>query len=270
MNVHVVTSCSAKGWAQYGEKFVETYKQFWPASIPLHVVSEDVLPASNSGVDYRALTESKSWLTFREKNQDRPWVHGDGASPRPEKIGLRWKANSGYSFRHDAWKFSKKVFAIELIAESVKTGRLCWLDADVVTFAPVPADLPGRLLPETKAISCLSRVGYHSECGFVGYNLDHAAAHHFISMFVALYTSGAVFELAEWHDSWVFDWLRNKLLTDTYAIPHRSKGHPFINSELGLYMDHLKGKRKDRGHSDSMEQIANAKVPYWQGGYKRI
>ena len=267
-DIHVVTSCSAKGWGQYGNQCAASFVQFWPQSIQLHVVSEDPVEAL-PGIPYQAYYWPLSGFdvgvdNFLAKNANTMWVHGRGDSPRPPGIAPRWRDNSGYNFRFDAYKFSKKVFAIALVAEQLRAGRLLWLDADTKTFAPVPADLPDRVLPTAYALSCLARVGYHSECGFVGYNLESTGALPFIRAFAALYIQETVFELAEWHDSWVFDWLRNKMLTSTYAIPHKSTGHPFINSELGKYMDHLKGRRKDKGRSQRVEQIIHKRVPYWQ------
>src|SRR6267154_2086897 len=107
----VVTSCSAKGWEEYGGRFVESYAQHWSKDIPLYLVSEDVLAA-------------------------RTFCAG---------------------------------------------GRLFWVDADVFTFAPVTHDLLNRVLPAERALSCLDRGQYHSECGFVGYNLDDSQARVFIT-----------------------------------------------------------------------------------------
>lgn len=262
----VVTSCSLEGWRKYGERFVETFYKFWPTHVTLHLVSEDDLPISNDVLLFQRLGQSEAWRWYDENSKNFKWTRGDSGTPRPSGVAPRWITRSGYNFRFDAYKFSKKVFAIELVAGLVKTGRLMWLDADTLTHAPVPSELPAHLLPSSYALSCLSRVGYHSECGFVGYNLDHTQTSRFIKEFSKLYTSGAVYNLAEWHDSWVFDWLRNKTLTPTYNIPHKSKGHPFINSELGKYLDHLKGSRKDRGRSAQVECVSNSKEPYWQGG----
>lgn len=265
--VHVVTSCSSVGWEKYGERFVSTFAEHWPQSVALHVVSEDELPSKygRKNMMFHRLSGSDSWQSFRAQYETVKWVHGDSASKRPQGFGKRWPDRSGYNFRFDAYKFSKKVFAIELIAEELRSGRLLWLDADTLTHAPVPEGLSDRMMPGAYAVSCLSRVGYHSECGFVGYNLEHHQALKFIRAFAELYTGGDVFQLAEWHDSWVFDWLRNKMMVATYNIPHKSKGHPFINSELGLYLDHLKGNRKNQGKSNLVEQVANINHPYWQG-----
>jgi hypothetical protein len=264
-DVNVVTSCSRQGWDQYGARFVETFRQYWPKTVDLHVVSEDELPMSPQ--DSEVVWNLNTWAAarkFLEANADILWKHGHGACKRPDGVARHWQDRSGHSFRFDAYKFSKKVFAIELVANNLEGGRLYWVDADVRSFELVPYDLMVRMLPNDYALSCLARPGYHSECGFVGYNLEQQAARNFIAAFSALYTTEAVFTLAEWHDSWVFDYLRNKLMTKTFEIPHKSKGHPFINSELGKYMDHLKGKRKDKGTSQKVEQIAHRNVEYWK------
>lgn len=264
MIAHVVTSCSLAGWHKYGEAFVATFDKFWPQDVKLHVVSEDTLPvpASNRMINLWGLGQSGYWQDFRAEYEHALWVHGDSAAARPIVV-KRWRETTGYNFRFDAYKFSKKVFAIDLVADSLTSGRLFWIDADVKTFASVPSTLITHVLPDWYALSCLMRPGYHSECGFIGYNLDVSGSRHFIKSFAKLYMSGEVFDLPEWHDSWAFDWLRNKLMTRTYPIGHKSKGHPFINSELGRYMDHLKGKRKDHGRSGAVEQIAHKGIPYW-------
>jgi hypothetical protein len=265
--VNVVTSCSLDGWNKYGRKFFETYQQFWPKSFRLHIVSEDLLPI-NSGENWHvySLRGSNLWCEFNAAWGKFKWAQGDSTVDRPADIAPRWPRNTGYSFKFDAYKFSKKIFAIERIAGQVKTGKLLWVDADTLTHTAIPEGLPDKVLPPNHALSCLSRVGYHSECGFVGYNLDHPQTMPFLRELTDVYVSGRVFGLAEWHDSWVFDWLRSKMMVATHDIPHKSKGHPFINSELGLYMDHLKGARKIQGRTNKHEQASNlgATVPYWR------
>ena len=279
MDRHVVTSCSTAGWALYGQRFVTSFIKHWPQDVVLHIVSEDMLPvtpyqAPHSGLPRKVvfwpLLRSEPVRAFLDRcTGAEGWKAGLAQHPRPPGIGKNWRDTSGYNFRFDAYKFSKKVFAIEMVASALgDDAQLYWIDADAYTHAPVPVELLDRVLPSTYALSCLARQGYHSECGFVGYNLKHSATRHFIQSFAALYHKDAVFQLAEWHDSWVFDWTRNKLQTATYGIPHKSKGHPFINSELGRYMDHLKGKRKDRGASHKSEQICHQTEPYWRDQVK--
>ena len=40
--------------------------------------------------------------------------------------------------------------------------------------------------------------------------------------------------------------------------------HIFVNSDLGQYIDHMKGKRKIKGRSSKSDLRANRKEHYWQ------
>jgi len=255
-DVSVVTSCSAQGWVEYGETFVRSFQQHWPADVHLYLISEDRLP-----VPHIALQESAAAVDFLERNdtqraKGRVRLHSDaGWTPK--------KAAEGYNFRYDAFRFAKKVFAIELAANRMRAGKLFWADGDIETFADVPESLLDALLPDAAALCCLDRGTYHSECGFVGYNLDHPQGLEFIRAFSALYSGGDVFRLQEWHDSWVFDWLRRELHTETKPITHHSRHHPFVNSVLGRYMDHKKGARKENG-TPTRELVVNKDVGHWR------
>ncbi len=252
----VVTSCSAEGWAEYGETFVRSFQKHWPKGVHLYLISEDHLP-----VPYTRLQESPAAEAFLARH-DTPRANGrkrietdHGWTPK--------KIAEGYNFRYDAFRFAKKVFAIEIAAQRKRTGKLFWVDADTETFAALPEVLLYDLLPDDAALCCLDRGTYHSECGFVGYNLDHPEGFDFIRAFAALYASDEVFQLQEWHDSWVFDWLRRDLKIPTAPIAHQSRHHPFVNSVLGRFMDHKKGARKLTGTPPS-QVLINKDVAYWQ------
>ena len=72
-----------------------------------------------------------------------------------------------------------------------------------------------------------------------------------------MYDHGMLFDLPEWHDSYIFDVVRKKLekkrglknfnITDLklVEIPNETDDHVFVLSVLGQYMDHKKGNRKD-------------------------
>ena len=255
--VSVVTSFSARGWKEYGQRFCDTFTRHWPPGVALYAVSEDM-------GRLRLWDESPAARAFHERHKDNPLAHG-----RVQRAGdYGWtpkKIAAGYNFRLDAYRFAKKVFAVQIAAHLAGGGRLFWVDADVLTFAPVPAELFARVLPDEAALACLDRGTYHSECGFVGYNLEHEACGEFIAEFARLYASGEVFGLKEWHDSWVFDHTRKRMGIPTHAIPHCSRHHPFVNSELGRYMDHLKGSRKSMGRTPAHEMLAGFGGAYWRG-----
>jgi hypothetical protein len=138
-----------------------------------------------------------------------------------------------------------------------------WLDADTYSFRPMPRNFLESLLPADSMLTYLGREnptkndgGKYPECGFVGYNLRHPQIQNFVNDWEKLYTTDGVFKLLEWHDSYVF-WHLSKIYRQQHNIKVNDIGywkgvkghHVFINSELGLYMDHFKGKRKTIGSS---------------------
>ena len=89
-----------------------------------------------------------------------------------------------------------------------------------------------------------------------------------------------VFKILEWHDSYVF-WHLSKIYRKQKNIAVNDIGywkgvkghHVFVNSELGLYIDHFKGQRKKRNTSSKNDLIViTSKAPvnvwdidYWNG-----
>ena len=80
-----------------------------------------------------------------------------------------------------------------------------------------------------------------------------------------LYTSGDIFKLDQWHDSYVLEHLVTTmgLKTKSLSGTGRATSHPFINGPLGGYMDHMKGPRKQRGRSPVTDLRVQRSEPYW-------
>lgn len=257
----VVTSFGRQGYKDYGRRFLQTFRQHWPKAVNLLIYHEGQPELGG----YDVIQDVESCRLFLERHRDDPVVQG---LVRGEQH--RWKRDcveKGYNFRFDAYKFSRKIFAIEHAANLTGAGKLFWVDADVVTFDDIPLSFLDRMLPDTVCTSHLGRAtGYHSECGFVGYNLDHPSGLDFIKSFADLYRDDQFFQLPEWHDSWVYDWIRKKKEVSSFNISTESSGHVFVTSPLGRYMDHLKGDRKSLGRSRFLE---GSKVPHDHSYWKR-
>ena len=99
----------------------------------------------------------------------------------------------------------------------------------------------------------------------------------FVAEWEKLYITNEVFQLLEWHDSFVF-WHLAKTFQKKYNIQVNDIGygknvkgnHVFINSELGLYIDHMKGKRKKLGSSaknDLRSPTKDAPANVWDIDY---
>ena len=94
--------------------------------------------------------------------------------------------------------------------------------------------------------------GKYPECGFVGYNLKHPEIQNYNNDWEKMYITDEIFKLLEWTDCSTL-WHLSKEYQKNKNIKVNDIGywkgvrghHVFINSELGLYMDHFKGKRKE-------------------------
>ena len=76
-----------------------------------------------------------------------------------------------------------------------------------------------------------------------------------------------IFKLEEWHDSFVFDAVRNTMALNSLDWSSHlitGEGHPLINSEWGAYLDHLKGGRKALGRSKLSDLKIKRTETYWQ------
>lgn len=248
--LHVVTSFSQQGYNTYAQLCLKSFLQHWSEEVRLLIYHEsqdmdelDWLPEERvtlvnlDKVNYLQYFE----FVYRNDKRVRGTVFEDW---------MYWKANdrrAGYSFRYDAWRFCRKVFAVANAVEKyVNAGKLFWLDADVTTFADVPVSMLHETLPGNVATSYLDRGTYHPDCAYVGYNLDNPQCLPFIKAFAKEYSDFTVFNRKEWHDSYVYNELRKEQGIPSHIIPARSHRSVFENSVLGQYMVHHKGPKKER------------------------
>jgi hypothetical protein len=143
------------------------------------------------------------------------------------------------------------------------------MDADTICHSPISIAQIKRLIPQDKDLCFLGRKGKFSECGLYSMNLRSPAVQQFLQKFQWMYDNAedGIFKLAEWHDSFVFDAVRNYVKTnelDWSSHLVTGEGHPLINSEWGAWLDHLKGGRKDLGKSKRTDLLVNRPEPYWQ------
>lgn len=266
MKYTVVTTFNEAGLKQYGQRMINTFEQHWPKEVELVACTENCQPViTQSNVrTYNLLRLSNPLNTFIERHRNNPRAHGlDGP---PDVF------NPNKSFRWNAVRFAYKIYSIALVANYTSGGWLVWLDADTCTHSDITQEDLNRLCPPTSMISYLGRgENYHSECGWVGYNLNHPETRNFIQELVGMYNQDRIFELEEWHDSYVWDVVRrryqdkNNFYNLSKVIPKAGKaGHPFINSELGRFMDHLKGARKQQGRSHKKDLVTTRNESYWQ------
>jgi hypothetical protein len=256
----VVTTFSLEGYYEYGARFIETFDRYWPEDVPLHVYCDEPLQiqASQRVHVHNFSVVCPDLIAFKARNISNPEASGQNRAPEEQ-------------YRFDALKFCHKVFALTHCAENIDTDELYWIDADSVTFKYVHHEFLQSLLPPQTFTSYLGRQRTHSECGFMAFNLKDPMCSEFMELFKNIYADDRVFELPEWHDSYVFDLVRDTYESKGLLRSHDLRDgmeddhHPFINSPLGAVLDHLIGpRRKTAGCSFA----ADLKIPheefYWR------
>lgn len=249
---HVVTSFTEDGYVRYGASFVSSFLEFWPKDVALTVYYEGENFPISPRIDWVPISEVQHLDDFMSRLAF-PLMTGHVGGGR-------------YDIDYDA-RMGRKAF-IQMHAMRRFGGKVFWIDADVVTFAPVPDDLLDRCLPDTKFNCHLGRDGwFYTESGFIGFNAAHPIAEDFARRYLNTFLSGVVFTLRGWHDCYVFDAVRQSFgnpepFVDLAAGLPRGTMHPFVNSELGRYMDHRKGPRKE-SRSGADDLVVTRTEPYW-------
>lgn len=260
MKIKVITSFSEGGYEEYASRCMTTFYMNWPDEIKLHCYTSPNIPKHvfNKKVVFENITALQDLNKFVEKYKRNPAHNGF--------------INEKYQMKYDAIKFAHKVYSLIDGATKHDADIVFWLDADTVTHTPIPLDYIQNLIPQNCYTAYLGREhlkrrAMYSECGFVGYRTsgEWEETHKmFMKMWKELYDRGFIFKLEEWHDSWIYDYLRKEFDVPghSWSIGLPDSQHPFIQ-KFGCYMDHLKGQRKTRGKSYPHELLVRTDSEYW-------
>ncbi len=293
MKIKVITSYKPGTWTEYAKRAVDSVLLNWPADTEVVVYHEaqqqDIF--EHERVTFIDIHEAQPELVkFKERHKNDPVANGElqEIPNGVKRAGSGPNAVGKGSFIWDAVRFSNKVFCVtHAIKNSDTHDYVIWLDADTYTFRPMPKEFLIKLMPTDSMLTYLGRVnpglndgGKDPECGFVGYNLRHPEIQNYNTDWENMYIQDKVFDLklgwtdcsTLWHLSKIYVKDKNVKVNDIGRWKGVKGHHVFINSELGLYMDHFKGKRKKAGASakqdfkqqtlDETKDIQN--LDYWK------
>ncbi len=267
MKIEVVTTFHEQGLKQYGQRMIDTFVKNWPQEIILNVYPEKCNPKvpDHSRITLTDLDSVKELTEFKNKWKGVPKANGDVTS---DPVRSRRK-DAGKGFKWDAIRFAHKVYAIFDCARKTDADVLFWMDADTVCHSPIKLKTIENFCSMNYDLGYLGREGKYSECGLYSLNLKSLQTQNFLREFQRMYddAENGIFTLAEWHDSFVFDAVRNKFKLNEKNWSQgiiSGEGHPLINSEWGAYLDHLKGDRKSLGRSKGKDLKVKRTEAYWQ------
>ena len=269
MTFAVVTTFHAQGYHVYASRMIDTFLMNWPQEVTLYAYPQDcAVSQSAANLVTRDLHASiPNLVQFKQRWQSDPRARGEVALAAPDRKG---KA-PGLGFRWDAIRFSHKVYAVCHAAQNTDADVLFWMDADMVCHSPITLDFIASQMPPEVGLAYLGRERKFTECGLYGINLRDETTRAWLAEFQLAYDSGRLMTMSEWNDCWVFDQTRDEVkaqypnwqLWNWSAGLIRGEGHPLINTAWGAYLDHLKGRRKDQGRSQTKDLLRPRSESYW-------
>lgn len=254
----IVTTYSQEGWNKYGYRSAISMDMYLPKDI-------DVLLYFEGNSFSKGLSDRMKFLSFDE-------YCGEKQKRFELKEQLfrdikKERTNHEAEFKYQASRFAHKYYACEDAVKRVSTKYLVWIDADVIALRQIPENFFKSLVSDNSYWSRIGRGDQYPECGFMIWNRNHKIHKFFWEIMNKMYDEGQLFDLKEWHDSYVW-WEAEKFLKKTkniniaFDLGDGNDGHAFVRGALGKYFDHLKGPRKLLGFSPETKTVAH-KVCYF-------
>jgi len=254
----LVTSFNESLYQDYGKRMVREFSEKTDGSVKLIVIYEH-----NSTPDVRF--RNVEFICF--KNQEhQEFIQKFGHLHEARGLRINYlndnRINLHHDYRYDAIRFSFKIFSLlQAIQINKSFSHFAWIDADIrclnkfskydlIKFFPDKNELMSYLGRDNFPID-----GAYSECGFLGFNINNILTKEFLNRVAQVYITGEIFKYKQWHDSWIWDQIRIEYEKKNVHFKNISgkaskTEHPFINCDLGIYFDHLKGpERKKNGKS---------------------
>ena len=277
--ITVVTTFHKPGLDLYGQRFLDSFAERVDKKVKLLVYAEDCSPVNPDPDQIKIFDQFEALPklnAFKSRWGDVPKANGIP----PEDIKARRPRDWHKAFKWDAIRFANKVYAVLDACE--RSSEWCvWMDADTYVHSNWSHKDFAKLLPNDKWLTYVGR-GKGSatwpECGFYGMNLNHPVCHEFLKEFERMYedADNGIFTLPEWHDSYIFGHILNTMKKDFPSVLDYTEGtilqtaktggggHPLINTQLGAYIDHLKGARKDLKKSKKTDISVQRTEEYWR------
>jgi hypothetical protein len=245
--VRFVTSFCGKHYDVYAKKMLESVVRHWADDLKLIVYYDTVTEEQKKDfpqspiIEYRDLDEVEDRSKFLEIMAKHDGTEGGRIE---------------YNFRLDATRFCHKVYALtdyflEVSEKEAQGGWLIWVDADVITTAPVSEEILFDAFPKDADLVHLGRKDIDfSETGFVGFNLDNMHSHYFLADIRGCYDIGEVTAYREWTDAFIITRFIKIYAAHGMKVHNLSEGADgldvFPQSNLGKFMIHYKGNRKNK------------------------
>lgn len=292
----VITSFTYDGYRLYGKEFVATFRQFWQDKLVIWYEGSQVPEKSDGQVKWRYIEEIDGLERFMLGVKTFPVLCGKIPHPETGQLTkhINFDARMGrktYMQVHSLKQFKGKVFWLD--ADSITHSKVpkrflndclpndklcCFLGRD--GWYHTESGFIGFNSSHEMATGFMRayRAIFDEGIFLLPSHMFNEAGARQITANDLQAKSGVrdnkpPFNILDtlgtygFHDCYAFDFVRRACpqseFVDLAADLPRGTMHPFVNSVLGKYMDHRKGKRKN-DRSDAGDLVVEREEGYWK------
>lgn len=224
----IITGMSRSYYDNIGKSMVESWLSYWPKEFELTIYSEDDI----------SFLESSRIKIIHLNTLGEKYIKFQNADYKKSKLKDRMKT------------YAKKAFPI-IENLSLDSGKLIWIDADVITINKINVDWLDSLIAEdsfSAHLGCPQSVYYSVETGFFIINLENKFKDEFKKRYENVYYNLDFTNMKKPYDGDTF----GRIITELKDIPgfNYTELSPDINikSPFNLVFEgkmyHYKAKRK--------------------------
>jgi hypothetical protein len=212
--MRAITSFGPNGYKVYGKAMLEGWVEH--SNIPLIAYVEEDADYPD-GVEIRSLWDVPNVSAFLKMT------------------------NPAVNYMFDVNRFSRKSF-VQIQALREFGEPVFWFDADISINGPFP-DLKEFI--DGTFIAYMGRGNFYPCTSFVGFNV-HPKRQQFADDYEAIYLTGDIYNLPEWHDAFVFNYIRTsgRYPSRDIARDTGAKGSANVFDFIFQNAHHKKGNRK--------------------------
>ncbi len=270
----VVTTTHQSGFINYGLENVKSFVENWPVEIKMHVFLEDFTaenPCPSRVVYYDLHSEIPELYSLKKRNKDNK-INADDERLK----NIKSKPHKDKTYLYDYVRFSNKSYVMFYGIERIDADYIIWLDMDVRTHTKIPIRFIEKICPEDSMVSYLKREKTYTETGFLAFNKKHPKIKYYLQIAKDIYDNDKIYTIDYFKNGYtdchVFDYTLEKMIS-MYGVKvndlniYKENSHPFINCELGLYMDHFKGEKRKKNKRSGIHEVKrneiSSKNSYW-------
>lgn len=258
-NYHFVTSFNSRIWEKYANKtissFINEYADkpeegfefiFWMDNE--HEL-KDFITMNNLGEKFKfaSLDQVPHYVDFSRR-------FGDDIPMRERQMD-KAKIPEGMQFRFNYMPFAKKIFSWIAVYQNIpENDYMVWYDCDILLNRRFTKENMDQVIQDFDVVF-LDRdfPWYAAETGFFALK-KCPAVDNFVNLILAAYMTGFIFDMAEWHDGYIFKTMLKlaagpslRVLSLTTTPKERDI---FERTMLADWMVHFKGGNKNKLRDD--------------------